>query len=55
VRLPITMPSSTSQSVLVEPRGMRTSSFGPISVFGDLVNRIGSSGTAAPVSAAWSR
>ena len=49
------MPSSTSQSGLVDPRGIRTSSYGPISVFGDLVNRIGSSGTAWPVSAAWSR
>ena len=52
VRLPITTPSSTSQSALVDPRGMRTSSLGPMSVFGDLVNRIGSSGTGAPVSAA---
>ena len=33
---------------------MSTSSFGPMSVFGDLVNRIGSAGTAWPVSAAWS-
>lgn len=49
------MPSSTSQSVLVEPRGMRTASFGPTRVLGDFVNRIGSSGTGMPLSAAWSR
>ena len=54
MRLPITIPSSTSQSVFVAPRGMRTSSQGPTIVFGDLVNRIGSSGTVCPVSAAWS-
>ena len=29
-----------------EPRGIWTSSFGPTSVFGDFVNRIGSAGTA---------
>ena len=42
------MPSSTSQSGFVEPRGMRTSSFGPTRVLGDLVNRIGSSGHGLP-------
>jgi hypothetical protein len=52
--LPITTPSSTSQSSLVEPRGMRTSSYVPTSVLGDFVKSIGSSGTGAPVSAAWS-
>ena len=37
VRRPITIPSSTSQSVFVEPRGIRTSSYGP----DDRVGRLG--------------
>jgi len=48
------MASSTSQSVLVEPFGMMTSSFGPTMQFGALLKRIGSFGISAPVSAAWS-
>ncbi len=48
----MTMPSSISQSVFVAPRGMRTSSFGPMRVFGDLVKRIGSVGIGWPVSIA---
>jgi hypothetical protein len=52
---PMTTPSSTSQSVFVEPRGTRTPSYGPIRVLGSFMKTTGSPGTAAPVSAAWSR
>ncbi|CAB5020650.1 unannotated protein [freshwater metagenome] len=48
----MTIPSSTSQSVFDDPRGMITSSFGPMTVFGALVNTIGSSGMGMPDSAA---
>ena len=51
----MTTPSSTSQSVLTEPRGIRTSSYGPVTVDGSFMNTTGRSGIAAPVSAAWSR
>ena len=36
------------------PRGMRTSSYGPTTVFGALKNTTGSCGTGCPDSAAWS-
>ena len=48
----MTIASSTSQSVFCEPRGMMTSSFGPTMQDGALLNRIGSGGIGAPVSAA---
>jgi hypothetical protein len=48
------MASSTSQSVFFEFFGMITSSLGPTMQFGALLNRIGSAGIGAPVSAAWS-
>ena len=51
-RLPMTTPSSTSQSVFSEPRGTMMSSFGPHTAELAFMNRIGSSGTVAPVSAA---
>ncbi len=43
-RRPTTMPSSTSQSVLPEPRGITTSSSGPTTVLGDFVKRMASVG-----------
>ena len=52
--VPITMPSSTSQSGLVEPLGITTSSFGPWKAPSDFRKMIGSVGGVAPVSAAWS-
>ena len=52
--VPITMPSSTSQSVLPAPLGSITSSFGPIIELSVLWKMIGSFGTGEPVSAAWS-
>jgi len=48
------MASSTSQSSRVDPFGMTTSSFGPTTQDGALLNRIGSAGMGDPVSAAWS-
>ena len=51
---PITIPSSTSQSVLTEPRGIITSSLGPQIALVALVNTTGSGGTVRPDSAAWS-
>jgi hypothetical protein len=48
---PITTPSSTSQSVLTEPRGIRTSSSGPTSVFVALKKTTGSVGAGAPEAA----
>ena len=53
-RVPITTASSTSQSVCVLPGGSSTSSFGPTTDDGDLLNTTGSVGRWAPVSAAWS-
>ena len=50
----MTTPSSTSQSVFSEPRGMTTSSSGPMIAEVAFENTIGSRGTAAPDSAAWS-
>ena len=50
----MTTPSSTSQSVFSEPRGMNTSSYGPTTADGSFMNITGRSGVAAPVSAAWS-
>jgi len=50
----MTIASSTSQSVFSLPRGMRTSSYGPTTVFGALKNTTGSCGTGCPDSAAWS-
>ena len=50
----MTMPSSTSQSVFSEPRGMTTSSFGPFRQVMALVNRTGSAGIGRFDSAAWS-
>ena len=47
-------PSSTSQSVFSDPRGIRTSSSGPPIALVAFMNRIGSFGIGAPVSAAWS-
>ena len=51
---PMTTPSSTSQSVWVEPRGMRMSSLGPTIALVAFMKRMGSLGMAAPVSAACS-
>lgn len=50
----MTTASSTSQSVLVEPRGTSTVSFGPTTVSGALKKITGSAGGSAPVSRAWS-
>ena len=50
----MTIPSSTSQSSLVEPRGATTGSFGPLIAVVAFMNRIGSLGIGEPVSAAWS-
>jgi hypothetical protein len=47
-------PSSTSQSVLTERRGISTVSLGPTIAEVAFMKMIGSDGTAAPVSAAWS-
>ena len=53
-RLPITRPSSTSQSSLVEPRGFSTGSFGPQIEVMAFRKMIGSLGIGEPTSAAWS-
>ena len=50
----MTKPSSTSQSVFFEPRGMITGSSGPQMALVAFMKMIGSGGTVAPVSAAWS-
>jgi hypothetical protein len=50
----MTTPSSTSQSVLAELRGISTSSFGPQMAEVAFMKMMGSGGTVAPVSAAWS-
>src|SRR5690606_31308068 len=50
--LPMTTPSSTSQSVLVLRAGIRTGSSGPATVLGVLRKSTGTSGGAAPDSAA---
>jgi len=50
--LPITTPSSTSQSVFVELRGITTSSFGPQIALLNLAKITGSGGTVCPVSSA---
>ncbi|MNO08343.1 hypothetical protein D3C81_2309400 [compost metagenome] len=50
----MTMPSSTSQSSLVEPRGFKTVSFGPTMQEVALEKSTGSSGIGRPDSAAWS-
>ena len=50
----MTIPSSTSQSVFVLVRGMRTSSYGPTTVLAALKNTTGSAGTGCPDSRAWS-
>jgi len=52
--VPITTPSSTSQSVLDEPCGSTTGSFGPVSALDAFRNRMGSVGSAIFDSAAWS-
>lgn len=49
----MTTASSTSQSVLAEPRGISTSSFGPTTVFGGLKKITGRVGGSLPDSAAW--
>ena len=51
---PITIPSSTSQSNFFEPDTISTSSLGPTIQLVAFINMIGSEGTSAPVSAAWS-
>ena len=51
---PITTPSSTSQSALVGPIGITTSSNGPEMADVAFMNSTGSAGTAMPDSAAWS-
>ncbi len=48
----MTTASSTSQSVLREPRGMTIESFGPTMQEGALLKSTGSVGTAMPLSAA---
>ncbi len=48
----MTTASSTSQSVLTLARGTSTSSYGPTMVLLAFMNTTGSSGTAAPDSAA---
>jgi hypothetical protein len=52
--VPITTPSSTSQSVLVEPFGSTMPSFGPVMQVVAFMKTIGSAGTGMPDSAAWS-
>jgi hypothetical protein len=46
--------SSTSQSVFSLPRGMMMGSFGPTMAEVAFMKMMGSGGTVAPVSAAWS-
>ncbi len=50
----MTTPSSTSQSVFSDVRGIRIGSFGPQMAEVAFKKMIGSGGTLAPVSAAWS-
>ena len=50
----MTTPSSTSQSVFCEPRGITTSSFGPQMQEVAFMKTIGSAGTGMFDSAAWS-
>jgi hypothetical protein len=50
----MTMPSSTSQSSLLDPFGMIVSSFGPQMQVVTLLKMIGSFGIGMPASAAWS-
>ena len=52
--LPITTPSSTSQSVFTDFLGISTLSLGPIIELVAFENIIGSGGTFCPVSSAWS-
>ena len=52
--LPITMPSSTSQSRRVKPSGGTMSSSGPARQLVHLGNITGSAGTGMPDSTAWS-
>jgi hypothetical protein len=47
-------PSSTSQSVFCEVRGISIGSLGPQMALVAFMKMIGSGGTAIPVSAAWS-
>ncbi len=51
---PITTPSSTSQSVFSDPRGISTGSFGPQMALVAFMKITGSGGTLSPDSAAWS-
>ena len=50
----MTTPSSTSQSVFVDPRGIITGSFGPCRQLTALVKNTGSAGIGRSDSAAWS-
>ena len=50
----MTMPSSTSQSSLVEFFGWMTSSLGPLMQVVAFMNTIGSDGIGSPASFAWS-
>jgi hypothetical protein len=52
--LPITTPSSTSQSVFSDPFGISRSSSGPTMLEVAFMKRIGSFGSAMLDSAAWS-
>jgi hypothetical protein len=52
--VPITIASSTSQSVLLDPRGIAMASSGPAIALVAFMNTTGSGGTLAPDSAAWS-
>ena len=51
---PMTMPSSTSQSVFSPLRGISTSSLGPQMALVAFMKITGSGGTCMPLSAAWS-
>ena len=50
----MTMPSSTSQSSLLDSFGIMVSSLGPTMQEGALLKMIGSFGIGMPASAAWS-
>ena len=52
--LPMTMPSSTSQSVFTLFLGIKILSYGPMTVLAALRNTMGSVGIAMPDSLAWS-
>jgi hypothetical protein len=52
--VPITTPSSTSQSSLVEFLGWITSSLGPLMQVVAFMKTIGSEGIGSPASLAWS-